>query len=217
MNLQFVKVKNIGEGSYAVVDLVKTINAVPRLLALKSSPSPSSSLRKEYQILRQFLCCTSIVQCYGDKFLSIDELEVEYDNNVFPEYASGGSLLDLIGKYGGRIPESAVRRYTKMILEGLYNLADFGSPKEPGEQDPKPGRGCVRGTAPYMSPESVKHGEITAALDKWSLGCVVREIMNGLNRWERPEIDPEDSATTNIAQGMYQIYPEICRWPGRNS
>ncbi|KAE8667285.1 Serine carboxypeptidase 44 [Hibiscus syriacus] len=214
-NLEFVKVKSIGE----VVDLVKTVKGVPRLLAVKSSLSPSSSLRKEYRILQEFIGCPSIVQCHGDQFLSIDELEVEYDN-VNLEYASGGSLLDLIGKYGGRIPESDVRRYTKMILEGLYyvhqkgyvhcdikpenilvypldesgsrltlKLADFGSAKEPGEQDPKPGRGCVRGTAPYMSPESVKHGEISASLDVWSLGCVVREMIFGLH--------PKDSATTS--------------------
>ncbi|KAE8654750.1 Serine carboxypeptidase 44 [Hibiscus syriacus] len=226
-NLEFVKVKSIGEGSFAVVDLVKTVKGVPRLLAVKSSPSPSSSLRKEYRILREFIGFPSIVQCHGDRFLSIDELEVEYDN-VFLEYASGGSLLDLIGRYGGRIPESEVRRYTKMILEGLYyvhqkgyvhcdikpenilvypldesgsrfnlKLADFGSAKEPGEQDRKPGRGCVQGTAPYMSPESVKHGEISAALDVWSLGCVVREMMTGLHPWERLVIDSEDSATTS--------------------
>ncbi|GMJ04472.1 mitogen-activated protein kinase kinase kinase 21 [Hibiscus trionum] len=221
-NLEFVKVENLGEGTHAVVDLVKITKPVPspRFLAVKSSPSPSSSLRKEGRILRNFGGCPSIVQCHGE-FVTT-EYDVEYDN-LFLEYVSGGNLLDLIYKYGGKIPEPDVRRYTMMILEGLYfvhkkgyvhcdikpenilvspldesgsrfilKLADFGSAKEPGEQDPN--QGCFRGTAPYMSPESVKHGQITTALDIWSLGCVVVEMMTGLHPWESPA---EDSATRN--------------------
>ncbi|KAK8512700.1 hypothetical protein V6N13_090544 [Hibiscus sabdariffa] len=218
-NLEFVKLENLGEGTFAVVDLVKIIKPVPALLAVKSSPSPSSSIRKECRILRNFLGCPSIVQCHGE-FMTIEH-DVEYDN-LFLEYVSGGNLLDLIYRYGGKIPESDVRRYTMMLLEGLYfvhkkgyvhcdikpenvlvcpldesgscftlKLADFGSAKEPGEQDPK--RGCVRGTAPYMSPESMKHGQITGALDIWSLGCVVVEMLTGLHPWE----SSEDSATSN--------------------
>ena len=35
------------------------------------------------------------------------------------------------------------------------------------------------GTAVYMPPESVTDGKISAALDIWSLGCIVVEMMTG--------------------------------------
>ncbi|GMI87598.1 mitogen-activated protein kinase kinase kinase 21 [Hibiscus trionum] len=205
--MEFIEVKNLGRGSHGVVELVKMTKPVPMLLAVKSSPSPSSSLQKEFRILPQFLGLPNIVQCHGALFSS------KYDK-LFLEYASGGSLKDLIKKYGGKIPEPDVRHYTAMILQGLFyihrkgyvhcdikphnilvypsdescsrctlKLADFGLAKEPGERETKVSRGCFRGTARYMPPESVRLGEITAALDIWSLGCVVVMMMTGEPPW----------------------------------
>ncbi|XVF74361.1 hypothetical protein PTKIN_Ptkin13bG0104500 [Pterospermum kingtungense] len=165
--LQWIKLETLGEGAFAVVDLVQVIKPVTRILAVKSSPSLSPSLDKEYRILRQFLGCPNIVQCYGH--ISSLEYEVEY-HNLFLDYAPDGDLLDLmIYKYGGKIPESDVISYTRMILEGLcrihekgyvhcdvkpenilvypshqpgslptLKIADFGAAKEPGETDHAP-------------------------------------------------------------------------------
>ncbi|KAJ6409893.1 hypothetical protein OIU84_009392 [Salix udensis] len=40
-----------------------------------------------------------------------------------------------------------------------------------------------RGTPFYMSPESVQFAEITPALDIWSLGCIVVEMITGRIAW----------------------------------
>ncbi|MBA0703940.1 hypothetical protein Golax_016232, partial [Gossypium laxum] len=42
--------------------------------------------------------------------------------NMFLEYAPGVSLLDMMNKYGGKIPERDVNRYTQMILEGFLDV-----------------------------------------------------------------------------------------------
>ncbi|XP_017979753.1 PREDICTED: mitogen-activated protein kinase kinase kinase 3 [Theobroma cacao] len=169
--------------------------------------------------------CPNIVQCFD--MLTIIESEVP-NYNLFLDYAPGGDLLNLIKKYGGKIPESHVKSYTRMLLEGLRDvhkrgyvhcdlkpgnilvhpsdqpdslstlrIADFGLAKEPEETDgPRtcPHQLTFRGTARYMSPESVKDGNITAALDIWSLGCVVVEMMTGNPPWE--------SVTTNRELAM---------------
>ncbi|XVE62236.1 hypothetical protein DITRI_Ditri06bG0101800 [Diplodiscus trichospermus] len=83
----------------------------------------SSSLRKEHYILQEFMASPNIVQCFG-AYISIQRDQKKVFN-LFLEYASGGSLLDLIKYYGGKIPEPDVKCY------------------------------CFRGTPIYMSPESV--------------------------------------------------------------
>ncbi|XVE85497.1 hypothetical protein DITRI_Ditri17bG0095500 [Diplodiscus trichospermus] len=211
LRLEWMRVKSLGQGGYGFVHLAKVIEPFPRLLAVKCSPSPSLSLQKEYRVLRTFLGCQNIVQSYEQTF-SV-EYEVEY-HNLFLEYALGGSLLNLINSYGGKIPESDVKCCTRMIHQGLCDvhgrgyvhcdikpanilvypshqpgspstlkIADFGVAKEPGERDDV-NRRSFQGTAQYMSPESVEHGKISAAVDIWSLGCVVAEMMTGAIPWE---------------------------------
>ncbi|PON61637.1 Serine/threonine protein kinase [Trema orientale] len=72
---------------------------------------------------------------------------------------------------------------------GGYRLkiADFGLAKEPGEVIPRDVYmlNNFRGTPIYMSPESV-HGEIEAALDIWSLGCIVVHMCTGNPAWDVP-------------------------------
>ncbi|PPD70081.1 hypothetical protein GOBAR_DD33036 [Gossypium barbadense] len=97
---------------------------------------------------------------------------------MFLEYASEGSLLDLMNKYGGKIPERDVNCYTQMILEGLLDIADFGLAKQQGAKDTRSG---FRGTKYYMSPESIV-GEDTHDQD---------DLREKLLRGELPNI-PED-------------------------
>ncbi|KAE8699033.1 Serine carboxypeptidase 44 [Hibiscus syriacus] len=219
-SLQWVKMKNLGAGANGVVELVEMIDPIRMLHALKSSPSSTSLLQREYRILEHFFDCPNIVQC----FVQFTEFDRDY---LILEYAQGGDLFNLIKRYGGGIPESDVRCYTKMILQGLrvvhmrgyvhcdikpenilvypnklgnrfnLKLADFGLAKEPGD-DTWLTRGCFRGTPTYMSPESVKHREVTAALDIWSLGCVVVEMMTRERPWES-FIDDLEGLATRIA------------------
>ncbi|MBA0613472.1 hypothetical protein Godav_013903, partial [Gossypium davidsonii] len=64
-----------------------------------------------------------------------------------------------------------------IVLISNLKITDFGLAKEPGERDEdaivSP---YSRGTLNYMSPESVMNGKISAAMDIWSLGCVIAEM-----------------------------------------
>ncbi|KAH1084312.1 hypothetical protein J1N35_024073 [Gossypium stocksii] len=209
--MEVVKIKVLGQGSYGVVYLVKPVHSIyNQIYALKSANEEYSFfLRKEEEILLKFINCPNIIQCYGG-FTSV-EREQGKVYNMFLEYAPGGSLLDLMKKYGGKIPERDVNCYTQMILEGLLDIhekgyihsdlkpgnilvfppqhdtrlstlkiADFGLAKRERVQDTWIG---FRGTRYYMSPESII-GEISGALDIWSLGCIVVQMITGRLPWD---------------------------------
>nr|KYP35301.1 Mitogen-activated protein kinase kinase kinase 3 [Cajanus cajan] len=71
-------------------------------------------------------------------------------------------------------------------------IADFGLAKTREEANAEFGFGKMkfRGTAFYMSPESVT-GVIGTALDIWSLGCIVIEMITGMDAWRNVESQEE--------------------------
>ncbi|OMP03184.1 hypothetical protein CCACVL1_02514 [Corchorus capsularis] len=122
LRMGWMKVKTLGKGSYGVVHLVKPTNPSfdHQLYAFKTCLyRDSSSLQKELEILSRFRGCPNIVQCYGDMLGFNKGLRVY---NLVMEYAPGGNLLDLIKKYGGKIPERDATCYARMLVEGLRNI-----------------------------------------------------------------------------------------------
>ena len=61
MEVKGVRIEVLGRGSYGVVHLVQTMAPVPQFYAVKSADEAmSSSLRKEQQILQQFIGCPTL-------------------------------------------------------------------------------------------------------------------------------------------------------------
>ena len=219
----WVKTHVLGKGSYGTVYLATNPYSrfIPHI-AVKSTIFSNSvskfSLKKEEIILSILNGCPEVIQCYGHE----NTIECGYGiYNLLLEYAPGGSLSNLIkNEYGGKIHESHLQSYTRMMLKGLayihekgfvhcdlkpdnilvfpsrfgisLKIADFGLSKKAGEcqiydqnsEDPR-----YRGTPLYASPESYFDGIHEAALDIWSLGCVIIEMFTGKLAWDTKNLD----------------------------
>nr|KJB08636.1 hypothetical protein B456_001G094900 [Gossypium raimondii] len=165
MELKVMKIKVLGRGTSGVVHLVKIV----------------APIYNQIYAVKSFVGCPNIIQCYCG-FTSAEQGRGEV-YNLFLEYAPGGSLLDMMNKYGGKIPERDVNCYTQMILEGLLDVYEKGFihsdrklgnilafPPQHGthlptlkivdfrlakQQGVKDTRFGFQGTMYYMSPESI--------------------------------------------------------------
>jgi serine/threonine protein kinase len=199
-----------------------------QLFAIKSAAGFSVALENEYQILR---CLDSpyIVRCLGRAYNFENGAGV---HNLFLEYMPGGSLVDLLGKFGGKLHESVIRAYTRGILRGIdylhrqgivhcdikgknvlvdangVKLADFGSAKRFGDEEKGQEALQLRGTPQWMAPEVVNQVEQGAASDIWSFACTVLEMATGRPPWNH---------VASPLAAMYRIgcteeLPELPAW-----
>ena len=83
----------------------------------------STSLQKEGEILFLLSDCPGIIRCYGE---DISDEKGKRVYNLLLEFAPGGSLKSLNERRGGALPESEVRRYTRMILKALSYVHEKG-------------------------------------------------------------------------------------------
>ncbi|XP_022769601.1 phosphoenolpyruvate carboxylase kinase 1-like [Durio zibethinus] len=165
MEVKGVKLKVLGRGAYGVVHLVETTSPCSGLFAVKSAPlTKSFSLSKEWEIFKKFIGCPNIVQCFGG-FTSFERDGGGYiHSDLKPE-----NILVFPSQTGSDL--------------NTLKIADFGLARQCGEKDiPQLWEYGFRGTADYMSPESVM-GEISGALDIWSLGCIIVEMISGKMPW----------------------------------
>ncbi|KAJ7974430.1 Mitogen-activated protein kinase kinase [Quillaja saponaria] len=147
----------IGKGSYGSVFLAtlkkpKTnFSHLPTVMAVKSAEvSASGSLQKEK--------------------------EGEMIFNLLLEYASGGSLSDLIKKSVNRgLPESDVKRYTRSILRGLAHIHECGYV----HCDLKPDNILL---VPVSSKNSFKGFNYMAKIADFGLSKAVKQNKRG--RWD---------------------------------
>lgn len=207
----WVKGGLIGAGSFGRVCLA--INKSDgQLFAVKSMKGQDGFyLEKEYDILKS-LDSPYIVRCLGKDYSVEDGEDV---CNLLMEYMPGGSVRELIAKFGGKLDESAIKAYTRDILRGLEYLhgqgivhcdikgnnvlvgtegakiADLGSAKLEEDSGVK-----VRGTPLWMAPEVANQEEQGPPSDIWSLGCTVVEMATGKLPW---------SHVSNPFVAMYKI------------
>ncbi|RVW83407.1 Mitogen-activated protein kinase kinase kinase 17 [Vitis vinifera] len=208
MEDMIVKQCLIGQGASGKVYMaISRKGGGSRLLAVKSSvcSSSSSSLLREEEILRSLGACPDVVECFGS--YSSMEVDGSWVYNLILEYAPGGTLRSLMERRRGKLSESEVRDYARMIIRGLcyihqkglvhcdlkpdnvlvfpgvdgggnvVKIADFGLAKRVGEEEVP--RVSFRGTPSYMSPESLALKEHDAPMDIWSLGCTIIEMVTG--------------------------------------
>ncbi|KAI4296208.1 hypothetical protein L6164_036184 [Bauhinia variegata] len=175
-------------------------------------PSCALSLLKEENILKHFRRCPEIVQCYGSDItvedgVSVQNLFLEYaPYGTLADLIKTGGYLESQVRVFTRMLLRGLSRIHRMdfvhcdlkpdnvlVFPGTetascyqLKIADFGSAKTLEEKrnfNAGYWRGRFRGTPSYMSPESVAVGKIGPALDIWSLGCIVIEMITGLPPW----------------------------------
>ncbi|CAA0840928.1 mitogen-activated protein kinase kinase kinase 5 [Striga hermonthica] len=206
------KGKLIGRGTFGSVYVAsnRETGALCAMKEVEILPDDSKStecmrqLEQEIKVLRR-LKHPNIVQYFGseiagDKFY------------IYLEYVHPGSINRFIQDHCGAITESVVRNFTRHILCGLaylhskktihrdikganllvdaygvVKLADFGMAKHLNGQKANL---SLKGSPYWMAPELLQSAtqtdastDIALAVDIWSLGCTIIEMMNGKPPW----------------------------------
>ncbi|KAK1440078.1 hypothetical protein QVD17_05903 [Tagetes erecta] len=223
--MKYTKGPIIGRGSTATVSLATSVTG--DIIAVKSTHlSTSSLLQKEQQFLSKLKSHPHVINYIG--------YEADYDNheyNLFMEYASCGSISDVIKKQGGFLDESLIRSYTRHILLGLDHLhsnnlvhcdvkcanmlvcedgvkiGDLGCAKLV-ENEGKNKSSVFSGTPVFMAPEVARGEKQGFEADVWAVGCVVIEMATGFNPW--PDVNDPVSGLYRIGySGDVPVFP-VC-------
>ncbi|CAH2040537.1 unnamed protein product [Thlaspi arvense] len=116
--------KTLGQGAFGKVSMAEVIteegSGFPTDMAVKSAAvSECRSLRHELRAFRDIQPCPHVIRCFGYN-ITMEQGVLLY--NIFLELATGGSLSDLLHRYGGDLPVNEVRKYTKSVLMGLRHI-----------------------------------------------------------------------------------------------
>jgi serine/threonine protein kinase len=190
-DFQVSKKELLGKGTFGCVyrALDRDTN---RIFAVKEIPTPAIT-RSEIDLLGS-LSHKNIIKLYGVR-------QSEGLMEIFMEYVSGGNISSVIKQFGV-LTETQARIYTIQILDGLIylhdkkvihrdlkgdnilvevdgtvKLADFGTARE--VQGTQGVAKTVTGTTSFMAPEIIKGSGYNTAVDIWSLGCCVLEMLSG--------------------------------------
>ncbi|KAF2297112.1 hypothetical protein GH714_017496 [Hevea brasiliensis] len=228
------------EGLLAFLKKPKSRRAFyPPLMAVKSAEvSSSSSLQKEKEAFNHLRDCPYILECYVEETTMSKDGKIFY--NLLLEYASGGTLADLIKRTGGYgLPESDVKRYTRSILKGIdyihsHNyvhcdfkpdnvllvpsgdgdfvpkIGDFGLAKKVQKTKKRKFDCSIARTAFYMAPETLIDNIQEFPSGIWALGCMVFEMFTGKSLWGSNPNERTEKACERIAD-RYEL-PKIPSW-----
>ncbi|KAL5705094.1 mitogen-activated protein kinase kinase kinase [Ranunculus cassubicifolius] len=212
---QWQKGKLLGRGTFGSV-YAATNRETGALCAMKEvdliPDDPKSAecmkqLEQEIKVLSQ-LKHPNIVQYYGSEIVG-DHFY------IYLEYVHPGSINKYVRERCGAITEAVVRNFTRHILYGLaylhstktvhrdikganllvnacgvVKLADFGMAKHLSGQVAEL---SMKGSPYWMAPEIINaasqdsNSDFAFAVDIWSLGCTIIEIVNGKPPWSEFE------------------------------
>lgn len=180
-------------------------------------------MTKEVSLLR-LLSHNNIIK-YFQSDLSADMKSID----VLLEYVPGGSLRNILEKYGS-LELSVIRNYSWQLLQGLKYLhehkivhrdlksgnilissdgvlkvGDFGSSKQFGDFDKGLTR-SIKGSPYWMAPEVIRKDGHGVKADIWSFGCVLIEMVTGRPPWSNYT---NDTQKILLLIAKDDSYPEI--------
>ena len=199
----------LGKGAFAEVyqgidtETGKFI-AVKQVTLKNEASAAAKALRREIDLLCGLPDFKHVV-----KYLGTEQTQDSSRLFIFLEYVSGGSVSDMLTKFGG-LHESIVRKYTYQVLlgleflhehkivhcdikggnilvseDGVIKLADFNSSKLIGDISwggNAPLR-SIAGTPQFMAPEVIRQSGHGAKADIWSVGCTVIQMITAAAPW----------------------------------
>ncbi|KAF5738202.1 Mitogen-activated protein kinase kinase kinase 5 isoform 2 [Tripterygium wilfordii] len=216
MNCHWQKGKLIGRGTFGSV-YVASNRETGALCAMKEvelfPDDPKSAecirqLEQEIKVLSK-LKHPNIVQYYGSEI-------VDDRFYIYLEFVHPGSINKYFREHCGAITESVVRNFTRHILSGLaylhstktihrdikganllvdaagvVKLADFGMAKH---LTGAAANLSLKGSPYWMAPELMQavmqrdtNSDLAFAIDIWSLGCTIIEMLTGKPPWSEFE------------------------------
>ncbi len=212
----------IGKGQFG--EVFQCMNNRGQLFAVKkfviSSQLDLKALCDEHDLLLG-LKHVNIVSYVG--FLVDEEKQFLY---IFQDWIAGGSLADLLKKYGP-LQEPAVKSYTQQLLcglaylhknnvvhrdikganiliekDGTIKLADFGASQEfDGEGTSE--TTTIRGTPYFMAPEVLKLCKYGRKGDIWAVGCTIIQMLTAEVPWKKYNM-----------KTLVQLHMHLEAWPG---
>ncbi|EDV25031.1 uncharacterized protein TRIADDRAFT_24805, partial [Trichoplax adhaerens] len=229
--------KKIGEGRFGKVYTCISLDT-GEIMAMKEIRFQRGDLASIREIADEIgnienINHPNLVKCYGAEIHREQLL-------IFMEYCNEGTISDA-AKNG--LPEAMIRRYTKQILvaidflhengivhrdikgnniflarNGLIKLGDFGCSVKLSKTTTMYGEfNNMRGTTAFMAPEMITenkrkgHGR---AVDIWSLGCVVIEMVTGRHPWS--EFDDEFAIMFQVGSGAAPVTPDSISDEGKD-
>ncbi|XP_060193212.1 mitogen-activated protein kinase kinase kinase 5-like [Lycium barbarum] len=213
---QWKKGKLIGRGTFGSVYVASNretgaLCALKEVELLPDDPKSAESIRQLEQEINvlSHLKHPNIVQYYGSEI-------VDDRFYIYLEYVHPGSINKFIQDHCGAITESIVRNFTRHILCGLaylhskktihrdikganllvdaygvVKLADFGMAKHLNGHSANL---SLKGSPYWMAPELLQSvmqrdnsSDLALAIDIWSLGCTIIEMLNGKPPWSEYE------------------------------
>jgi serine/threonine protein kinase len=216
IRLQYMKVslaefeilKVLGSGAYGKVRMVR-LKPTGQIFAMKSL---SKRRLADYGLIENTLAERNILMSANHPFLVSARYSFQTDTKVFMimDYIQGGELLERL-KADSRFSEDRTRLYTAELVlaieylhsinlvhrdlkpenvlfdeKGHCRLTDFGLAKSDMGGDDTTTTFC--GTPEYMAPEMVQRKPYTNAVDWWSLGILVFEMLVGYPPFADPNL-----------------------------
>lgn len=192
----------IGVGSFGVVHvgMNKRNGSLMAVKSIPMKPEIMTDVRREIELLKT-LNHTNIVRYYGAEINGSDL-------HIFQEWVAGGSVTDLLSKFGP-FSFSVIQVYAEQILrgleylhsndilhrdikgsnilvsdEGIVKLADFGGSKKIAELNSDMMMSMtMRGTPYFMAPE-VFEQKYSSKADVWAFACVLYQMATAMAPWK---------------------------------
>jgi len=191
-------------GKFMAVKQVTLKNESSNEARQKNVTAAAKALQREIDLLISLPDNKHVV-----KYLGTEHTNDSSRLFIFLEYVSGGSVSDMLIKFGA-LDESIVRNYTHQMLQGvkhlhennvvhcdikggnvlvsedgIIKLADFNSSKLLGDLSwggNAPLR-SIAGTPQFMAPEVIRQTGHGAKADIWSVGCTVIQMLTAAAPW----------------------------------